>query len=690
MLEFNCPSCGRRLSLDETWAGKKCRCSACNQILVAPQKGSAVSAAAGGSSPSVASRPALPPRRSAGGGTPTENSTFDQPTILPDHVVSDENAARASVAKEVPAASGPAAAGQELIDFLAPAESPDELGRLGGYRILQVLGAGGMGVVFQAEELRLKRMVALKTMLPVLAVSAANRQRFQQEAETAAAIEHDNIITIYQVGEDRGVPFIAMPLLQGESLETRLKRAGRLSVPEVLRVARETAGGLAVAHGRGLIHRDIKPSNLWLEVKPHDDPLAPSSVSFRVKILDFGLARSVTSDSSLTRSGTIIGTPAYMAPEQARGQAVDGRCDLFSLGCVLYHACTGQQPFRGTDTLSTLLAVTEDTPPPPHQLNPQVPPSLSELIMMLLAKEPSERPSSARTLLQVLPHPETVTAQPEAQSPARPPIQFANPTAVRKELSGTKTLVQEIKPEWHVYAKWVLAAGLLGGGLGLVLLILVGIAAYFLVGKRSETVSSSSPPLVETAPPDVKAPKGPPNGAAALDPQTQTLLRDAVQQMNYARTNIVGFPHGTEFTELPSSGALLIGFEVGLGQFGNKAVIHSLRPIFLNDKGEFCGQTVGQPTTGVVIVKAKQGYAVGAVALDTGLLIDGMLITFMRVDRKFLDREQSYQEKVAGFGQKPRVPTLGGGGDMVLGVYGRTNGKTCHALGLIVRGKGLP
>jgi serine/threonine protein kinase len=183
MLEFNCPSCSQRLTLDEAWAGKKCRCSVCNQIL------------------------------------------------------------------------------------LTPGESASELGRLGGYRILQVLGAGGMGVVFQAEELRLKRMVALKTMLPALAASPENRRRFQQEAETAAAIEHDHIITIYQVGEDRGMPFNPMPLLQGESLEARLQRDGRLSVPEVFRFARETAAGLAVAHARGLIHRDIKPSNLWLECK---------------------------------------------------------------------------------------------------------------------------------------------------------------------------------------------------------------------------------------------------------------------------------------------------------------------------------------------------------------------------------------------------------------------------------------
>jgi serine/threonine protein kinase len=177
-----------------------------------------------------------------------------------------------------------------------------------------------MGVVFQAEDRHLRRPVALKVMRPTLADSAEFHRRFLREARLAAAIEHEHIVTVYQVGEDRGVPFLAMQLLHGETLEARLERAGgRLPLPEVLRVGREVAEGLAAAHAKGLIHRDIKPANVWLE-----------EGRGQVRIIDFGLARGAQPDAQFTQAGTVIGTPAYMAPEQATGAAVDARCDLFS------------------------------------------------------------------------------------------------------------------------------------------------------------------------------------------------------------------------------------------------------------------------------------------------------------------------------------------------------------------------
>src|SRR5262249_3534929 len=154
--------------------------------------------------------------------------------------------------------------------------------------------------------------------------------RFLGEARAAARVRSDHVVTIHQVGEDRGIPFLAMEFLHGEPLDAWLKPGRTLSPPELLRLAREMALGLAAAHAQGLIHRDVKPGNIWLE-----------SVDSRVKILDFGLARPVVGDVRLTRSGTILGTPAYMAPEQARGEEVDARADLFSLGCVLYHLATG-------------------------------------------------------------------------------------------------------------------------------------------------------------------------------------------------------------------------------------------------------------------------------------------------------------------------------------------------------------
>src|SRR5262249_40032399 len=147
----------------------------------------------------------------------------------------------------------------------APAQSPEELGWLGPYRILEQLGAGGMGIVFRAEDPALQRAVALKTMKPSLAASESARLRFRREAQAAAAIQHDHIVTIHNVGEDRGVPYLAMQLLQGEPLESRLRREGALPAAEVMRIGREVAAGLAAAHQQGLIHRDVKPANIWLE-----------------------------------------------------------------------------------------------------------------------------------------------------------------------------------------------------------------------------------------------------------------------------------------------------------------------------------------------------------------------------------------------------------------------------------------
>jgi serine/threonine protein kinase len=206
-----------------------------------------------------------------------------------------------------------------------------------------------------------------------------------------------------------------MPLLKGESLEARLRRNPPLSLAEAVRIGKEIAVGLAAAHAQGLIHRDIKPANVWLESRQGDretrrqgdqkaravSPCLPVSLSpglpskFRVKILDFGLARAAGDKGNVTHSGAIMGTPAYMAPEQASGRAVDARTDLFSLGCVLYRLCTGTMPFHGPDAISTLMAVTHHQPPPPSELNRALPRSLSDLIMALLAKDPQARPQSA-------------------------------------------------------------------------------------------------------------------------------------------------------------------------------------------------------------------------------------------------------------------------------------------------------
>ncbi|MFO0969502.1 MAG: bifunctional serine/threonine-protein kinase/formylglycine-generating enzyme family protein [Gemmataceae bacterium] len=264
---------------------------------------------------------------------------------------------------------------------------------LGGYRVLRRIGQGGMGVVYEAMDVKLERRVALKVMKPQIADDPPTRERFLREARVAAKVESDFICPIYQVGEENGVPFIAMPFLKGESLDARLKRGAGLPLESVVRIGREVAEGLSAAHEAGLIHRDIKPANIWLESMRSGPP--------RARLLDFGLARLQTDDVHITQTGAIVGTPAYMSPEQADGKEVDARTDLFSLGCVLYAACTGELPFKGATTMAILNALANKDPAPPHTIAP-TPRPLSIFIMRLLVKCPDDRPQTARDVIDEL------------------------------------------------------------------------------------------------------------------------------------------------------------------------------------------------------------------------------------------------------------------------------------------------
>ncbi len=265
------------------------------------------------------------------------------------------------------------------------------MGRLGNYRVLRLLGQGGMGFVFQAKDLTLGRAVALKVQKSADKFGEEMRQRFLREARLMASIKHAHVATVYQAGQTADVVYLALELLEGETLETCLRRVPPPPAAECLRLARQIAAGLRVIHERGLVHRDLKPANIWLE--------APDG---RAKILDFGLARHVEDDGQLTEVGTIIGTPAYMSPEQARGRFVDARSDLFSLGSVLYRLCTGAEPFAGPTTTAILTALAVDTPRPVHDRNARVPQALSKLIAELLAKRPEDRPATAERVLQHL------------------------------------------------------------------------------------------------------------------------------------------------------------------------------------------------------------------------------------------------------------------------------------------------
>jgi eukaryotic-like serine/threonine-protein kinase len=277
-------------------------------------------------------------------------------------------------------------------DLLAAPTGPDEIGRFGEYRVRRLLGRGGMGFVFAAEDTRLGREVALKVMRPGLAAEPEARQRFLREARAMASLgASPHIVPIYHVDENKGVPFLAMELLQGEPLDRWLAQHGRLDAAEIIRIGQGIAEGLAVAHARGLVHRDIKPANLWVQ-SPGDT----------LKVLDFGLARPAAPDVTLTRTGVIAGTPAYLSPEQAQDQDLDARADLFSLGCVLYEMCARRLPFEGRTAFALMTAVTTLEPTHLHKLRPDLPRPLVDLVMQLLAKHPAERPPSAQAVIDRL------------------------------------------------------------------------------------------------------------------------------------------------------------------------------------------------------------------------------------------------------------------------------------------------
>ncbi len=369
------------------------------------------------------------------------------------------------------------------------------------FKILKVLGQGGMGTVYLADDTRLGRKVALKTLKRELAANPSAKDRFLREARSAARLDHDHIIPIYYVGEGDGTPFLAMPFLKGEPLDDRLKREGAgdtdpanqfaraagqrkpLPLPEALRIASEVALGLAVAHAQGLIHRDIKPANVWLE-----------SPKGRAKILDFGLARSQDEAVNLTASGAILGTPAYMAPEQARGKPIDARADLFSLGVMLYEMVTGQRPFTGGDTMAILTSLALDDPTPPNQLNPAISKELSDLILKLLEKAPEKRPADAGTVAEALVALQMRTSRPivEAMPSSSPPSATAidpwggldeEAPAAPPVVSRSKPAKQSVKTERPVpRAKKAVAAEPSEPRRGNGLKLVIAAAALFLIG----------------------------------------------------------------------------------------------------------------------------------------------------------------------------------------------------------------
>ena len=265
------------------------------------------------------------------------------------------------------------------------------------YRIIEKLGGGGMGVVYKAEDTRLHRNVALKFLPDNVAKDPQALARFQREAQAASALNHPNICTVYDIGEDKGKAFIVMEFLDGAVLKS-LIGTNSMELDRLLEISRDIADALSAAHGKNIIHRDIKPENIFIRDGGHP------------KVLDFGLAKINAPDDKqgesetviLTEAGLVMGSLPYMSPEQLRGRSVDHRTDIFSLGTVLYEMATGQRPFSGGTSLELSSSILRDTPKSVIELRPELPTGLHRIVDRCLSKEPIERYVSAQELRQAL------------------------------------------------------------------------------------------------------------------------------------------------------------------------------------------------------------------------------------------------------------------------------------------------
>ncbi|MCB1163256.1 MAG: protein kinase [Candidatus Krumholzibacteriia bacterium] len=273
---------------------------------------------------------------------------------------------------------------------------------LSHYRILEALGAGGMGEVYRAEDTRLRRQVAIKLLPEGLAADAAALARFEQEARAVAALSHPNILAIFELGRDADLTFVVTELLEGETLRALLAREGALPPARASAIARDVAAGLAASHARGIVHRDLKPENVFV-------------TAAGAKILDFGLAKvqlAPTDDDSTqsahTRPGALVGTPAYMAPEQLRGEAVGAAADLFAFGVMLQEMLTGAHPFRGASLPETTSAILRDAPPAPA---PSLPAGLRRILASCLDKSAARRALDAAAILDLLAQAPTAEAE---------------------------------------------------------------------------------------------------------------------------------------------------------------------------------------------------------------------------------------------------------------------------------------
>lgn len=316
------------------------------------------------------------------------------------------------------------------VDLLSSPSHPEMLGRIDEFDVEQKIGEGGMGIVFRGFDSALNRPVAIKVLAPHLASSGVARKRFAREAQAAAAVVHPNVVPIYSVKDSPKRPYIVMALVDGRSLQDHVCENGPLEIKDIIRIAHQIAAGLAEAHKQGLVHRDIKPANILLE----------KDVS-RVMITDFGLARAAD-DVAMTQTGWLAGTPHYMSPEQARGNDIDRRSDLFSLGSVIYFMATGREPFRAEKPLAILQKIDQSQPIPARSINNALPKTLDHIINRLLEKRPDDRFESAEKLEMLLA--KYLAHLQHPQSIAKPVVKSLSLRRKHTRLVGTTALLTTV------------------------------------------------------------------------------------------------------------------------------------------------------------------------------------------------------------------------------------------------------
>jgi serine/threonine-protein kinase len=386
---------------------------------------------------------------------------------------------------------------------------------IGQYRVTGMIGRGGMGAVYAAQHMLLGRSAALKVLLPELSQKQDIVTRFFNEARAASAIRHPGIIEIYDFGwTPAGAAYIVMEHLDGETLGRRASR-NRLPWPAILAIARQIAGALAAAHAKGIVHRDLKPDNVFLV----PDPEVPGGE--RIKLLDFGIAKLADpSSSNMTSTGTLMGTPTYMAPEQCRGVAIDHRVDLYALGCVIYELCCGRPPYVGEGTGDVLAAHIHLPVPPMAAHNPEIPPPVERLVQHLLAKVPADRVPSAEALIREI---DAVTSDRSAVTTGpRRMVPVATSPSVTT-LSGSAAMSVPVPHSGR--RRWPIAALSVS-------LAAITIVTMTLVTRPHDDVpvivphpaAPAAPPAVpaqlpSASPPAVSPPRaGPPPGSAAAAP----------------------------------------------------------------------------------------------------------------------------------------------------------------------------